>query len=846
MKHRNKIQTFSIIVTFAWLMGSQVLFSQSREVPTRKGWWNFNNTTNLLAPVSGYGLPLQLVGNQTLVNGPETGDYAARIGVGSHYRMEHQISPNGGGTAVNTYTLQIDFKVESLGLWHCFFQTNPTNSNDGDCFINPSGNIGVAATTYSPSAIRADEWYRLVVSVDNGSSFTYYLDGMQINAAAVQEIDGRFSLDTFLLMFADEDGEDNDILVSEISIWDLALTSLQVETLGGFWHPIPNVDLLINKPFLQAMTQQSVIVCWHDTLANLSRVEYGLTQSLGNQQDGTSEMVVFPYRYHNVQLNELQAGTKYYYRLVSGSGTSDLYSFTTLPDDQYQGHIRFLLFSDSQSDSAATGFIVRSAKQKVEELYGNDPDDAINLIMHCGDIVGDGGNISAWTTEFFRPFSGLSGNIPFMSVAGNHEGEHYNYYTYMKYDAFSAFPSTHPLFEKLWTYHMPRILFVGMNSNMMYSYGNEQIQWLDQTLALAESDQEIDFVFCFLHHPPVSELWGEGNTSYVSDEVIPVLQKYTKVQQLSYGHTHAYERGVMESKAEFPEADFRISCVGSGGGNRDRWGEYTNFDYPQIHTAIDHYFYIIYDFDLSSGSFEGTMFDLGNSNNPPTYQPADTWHRRLNQEKPGTPEMLETSYTTQGNAVLHASAFEGSDEVMSSRFQISTDPLDFSAPLFDQTRHWQDIYGVDAQYHAVDLNAGIDLSQVIVTQANLEIDKNYYARIRYRDQNLRWSYWSTPLSFVFTGAQATGELKPHNMLLFNVPNPVDEMAQLTFEVEKTQHITLEISDIHGSLIAVPAKGIYVAGKHSLPFNAACLAEGMYIMKLSTATGTRYHKMQVNH
>jgi acid phosphatase type 7 len=808
--------------------------------PTRKGWWNFNDTLNPRVPVTGYGLPLELVGSHAIADGPVESDYAVSIGPGSYYRMDHQIAANGGGNYVNEYTLQIDFKVETLGQWYCFFQTSPDNSNDGDCFINPSGNIGVAATGYTPDVIYSGQWYRLVISVDNGTSYTYYLDGVPVLNATIQDVDGRFALDPILLMFADENVEDNTIIVSEIAIWDQPLAADDVASLGGFDHTTPpGITQFICYPFLQSMTSNSVIINWHDTLADFSRVSYGKTPDLGNVATGSSEIVTSPFRWHTVKLNFLEQATKYYYRLESGSGNSAVYSFTTLPDDYYQGHIRFLLLSDSQSDSAATGFIIRSARDKIHELYGpGDPDDYINLIMHCGDITGSGPTISGWTDEFFRPFAPLSANIPFMSVVGNHEGESMNYYTYVKYDDFSAFPADDPLFEKLWTYRMPRTLFVGVNTNVTDTYGSTILNWLDGVLNDAESDPSIDFVFCFMHHPPVSEIWGEGNTSFVNDLVLPVLQKYSKVQQLSYGHTHAYERGVIQTLAPVNKGDFRIACVGSGGGWRDRWGEYTNYDYPQIHIAIDHYFYIIFDIDLGDASYEANLYDLGNVDLPATNQLLDEWHHRLNQPKPDQPLALDPETMQDGRIILKAGPFSGLDQLMSSRFELTGTSGQYETPLLDKTTDWQDIYGTDSQFRPVDLNAGKDLTRQEVPTILLEVGKNYYFRVRYRDRNLKWSDWSEEKSFKYTGTQGVKPVDDNTEGSLRIyPNPFRESTVIHFGLERSQQVRIEIRDLDGKVVAVPADGFYIKNSYEIPVKLAGISSGIYFCTMITESDT---------
>ena len=837
---RLSVKTVLLFVIMAY---SLMVSGQTDQTLERVGWWKFDDVNNPLLPEPGYGLPLELVGTHQLVAGHSETDFAAKIGVGSHYRMTHGISANGGGSFVNEFTLQIDFMVESLDIWHCFFQTYPENTNDGDCFINPSGNIGVAATGYSGVAVKINEWYRLVITVDNGSFYRYYLDGELITQGAVQDIDGRFSLDPVLLMFADEDGEDNLINVSEIGIWDIPLNEQEVTELGGFSHPVPQHPQLIGYPFLQSMTKNSVYVCWHDTLQNITSVEYGITPSLGFGAEGYSEMITSPYRWHSVQLTGLTPGTRYFYRIVTGSLTSAVFSFKTLPDDDFNNHVRFLLFSDSQEDSAATGRIIRSAKAKVQELYGPDITESINLIMHAGDIVSDGSNISQWTDQFFRPFAPLSANIPFMSVAGNHELEHFNYYEYVKYDEFSAFPSTHPLFEKVWTYTLPRILMIGLNSNLIYQYGDVQKQWLDETLALAENDKSIDFVFCFLHHPPVSELWGEGITAWVSEDVLGVLKKYSKVQQLSYGHTHAYEMGVVESGAENADGDFRISCVGGGGGYRDRWGEYTNNDYPEINMALDHYFYVLFDINLAEKSYTGQMFDLGNIDVPVNNQVSDTWHRILDQVKPDQPTVTAPTYSGNGQLVLHASPFSGIDELMTSQFQITGTAGNYSTTVFSKSTDWRNVYGVDAEFTPVDLNAGVDLTSLMIPPGILTTGNTYYFRARYRDQNLKWSEWSDELSFVANNAQGIDNDLRGGIFNFHVsPNPFKTSLSIDCELDVPEKVTVELLSVQGKTLQSLIKNPISCGHQTFTLNTTNLNEGIYYVRVSATDGTETQKV----
>ncbi len=225
------------------LLAVSFVVSAYAQAPARKGWWKFDDATNLLKAEPGFGSDLELVGSHQAIAGPVAGNGAVKIGIGSHYKMMHGIAANGGGSYVNEFSVQIDFRVASIGSWYTFFQTDPTNSSDGDCFINTSGKIGVGATGYSAYAISANEWYRLVISVNNGTHYRYYLDGQLLSDATAQDIDGRFALDSVLLLFGDNDGDDGEIDVAEVAIWDIPLTTYQIQSLGGFNHQLPKDPL---------------------------------------------------------------------------------------------------------------------------------------------------------------------------------------------------------------------------------------------------------------------------------------------------------------------------------------------------------------------------------------------------------------------------------------------------------------------------------------------------------------------------------------------------------------------------------------------------------------------------
>jgi len=168
--------------------------------------------------------------------GVDETDGAVLIEPGSYFICRHGIAPNGGGTLVNEWTLLIDFYYVSAG-WKAFYQVDPTNSNDGESFINPSGHIGVGATGYAGPVVGPGIWYRLVISVDNGSHYRYYINGDLLREGNPQRIDARFALTDKILLFADENNEDNAISVSRVAIWERALSAAEVKALGYAGNP---------------------------------------------------------------------------------------------------------------------------------------------------------------------------------------------------------------------------------------------------------------------------------------------------------------------------------------------------------------------------------------------------------------------------------------------------------------------------------------------------------------------------------------------------------------------------------------------------------------------------------
>jgi hypothetical protein len=233
----------SLVLRFSFLLCAFLLTTSNyAQMPT--AWYLFDDGTNLLAPVPGYGTDLVLTGTHTAIAGPSVGNGAISIGAGSYYTLTHGIAPNGGGTKVNRYTLMFDFRVaQALGMWHNFFQTDPVvTANDGEYFIrSTTGALGTLAIGYTtPFVVSDNTWYRLVLAVENGVSFKAYIDGQLVFDHTTMPVDdARYSLASVLHIFGDDDGDDGLIDIAEFAIWDAPLSASEVAAFGGVGTVLP-------------------------------------------------------------------------------------------------------------------------------------------------------------------------------------------------------------------------------------------------------------------------------------------------------------------------------------------------------------------------------------------------------------------------------------------------------------------------------------------------------------------------------------------------------------------------------------------------------------------------------
>jgi hypothetical protein len=332
----------------------------------------------------------------------------------------------------------------------------------------------------------------------------------------------------------------------------------------------------------------------------------------------------------------------------------------------------------------------------------------------------------------------------------------------------------------------------------------------------------------FFHHPPISELWVVGGTDYVRNRLLPVMEKYSKVQEIHYGHTHGYERGTATS--EITNGDIRMICTGGGGGGLDPWATGENKDYNDIHICISNYFFQLLEIDIANHSYLNSVYSLGTLSKPKNAEVIDSWYKVLNQTGPETPTIATISQTPDC-IEFESSLFSGIDSLMSVRFQVLDSTL-ISPVIIDSTVNWINIYGIDQNAVPVDLNQHINLYQNRINKSQLSNAKDYFLRVRYRDQNLKWSNWSTPVHFKPVGIEENTGPGQGYLLDQNYPNPFHLNTTITYTIPKKGDVCFRIYDINNRLVDEIKEGEKVSGTYHFDYNAENLNGETYIYELN--------------
>ena len=607
------------------------------------------------------------------------------------------------------------------------------------------------------------------------------------------------------------------------------------------------------NPYLQTPTPASVYISWHSNDTTFTKVRYGLSGSNLDQVKTGSCQNISGKHWHTVKLSGLTPDTRYYYRCISGTDSSAVYPFRSEPLPGTAGrHIRFVIFGDSRYNDtieSILGQLCQNVQQTLQTKYGTTWYDSVNLVMHTGDIVWTGRDILRFQTEYFTKIANLSCSLPFMVAIGNHEHESAFYFDYMKYEDFtdSAVALT-PYNERFYSFEIAGCKFVVLNSNEKIIGAPTQKTWLNKVLTESDADPAINLVFTFAHHPWHTEIWTEGNNDSVDISFYREFVKFYKMVQYSYGHAHDFEMGAIvdTNSGNTVPHDFRTVLAGGGGAELTRYFSGSH-DYPEIQETVDDYNYVIIDINVDDKSYVAETYTMGKPEHP-LHQVLANWHFRMNQAAPQKP--VANQVTSTSPVVLSATPMIGADSCMSSWFEVTYTQGNYGKPVLSKLRDRQDIFENTGSpnFFPINKNAGIVLTSLEVPDSILTAGTNYWYRIKYRDDNLKWSPWSDEVVFHYVGINDLNFSSDDFNLSQNSPNPFSASTVIGYQLRTRAFVTIKVLNAFGSEIASLVNEEKQPGEYTEHFtlNHDRYPSGVYIVQMKCDSFIQTRKMVIKY
>lgn len=232
------------------------------QAATLAGLWEFNDPTNIGKATVGANLTVAGAApahSASLSDGSTSlGGVVTTVGGAANYlKVAHGMAANGGGSYVNEWSVLFDVfsPAASRGSWRSLFQTNTSNSNDGDYFIrNNNDTMGTASGSdglgYTSTAVSETVWTRIVITFNLGTTnpedgIKTYINGNLFHTHADLALNGRYALDPSLLFFADNDGENASLNVGTVALFNGALGAGEVSSLGGVLTAVPEPSAVL-------------------------------------------------------------------------------------------------------------------------------------------------------------------------------------------------------------------------------------------------------------------------------------------------------------------------------------------------------------------------------------------------------------------------------------------------------------------------------------------------------------------------------------------------------------------------------------------------------------------------
>lgn len=300
-------------------------------------------------------------------------------------------------------------------------------------------------------------------------------------------------------------------------IISILILMLFYQSIIGNFNTSNNAILIVKKPIIiigpyyQNTGKNLTLIIWQtNSQTSVNSVCYGSSIACENKVYKN-----FTTDFHQIKITNLTPSSKYYYKVISDTIESDIFTFHTISGENET--IRFIVYGDSRGvwDSW------NNASRVAESIEKEHP----NFVLHTGDLVRDG-KISEQWIDFFSISTFIHNSTLYPSI-GNHE-----YYSnlYSKYFITSK--------HRYWySFNYGPAHFISLDSNIINSINIFQLIWLIKDLKF--NNQPV--IIVFFHHPMYSS--GNHGSSFYLRILWEFIFRFYNVDMVFNGHDHCYERG---------------------------------------------------------------------------------------------------------------------------------------------------------------------------------------------------------------------------------------------------------------------------------------------------------------
>jgi predicted phosphodiesterase len=277
---------------------------------------------------------------------------------------------------------------------------------------------------------------------------------------------------------------------------------------------------------LQNVSKTAITIAWETDCLVVPYVNYGATASYGSQAKGIciSHNSVYTCK---VRITGLSPQTTYHFSALNGATVGADGTFTTAPNDETP--FTFAVWGDSQQ--VARRLNEGAWRPECTTAIYTDMVANADIAVSVGDIVDASGY--SYYTDTFRTYTCnvLGKQKPFFVAFGNHDEP----FTSIVHKAVQNSGMNSSSFN----YGNAHFTCISYSD---YADGTLPLAWIEQDLA-SDDAQNATWRFFFIHVPPYCERWFDGSL-IMQQYLVPLLNQYN-VQICFSGHTHEYERGML-------------------------------------------------------------------------------------------------------------------------------------------------------------------------------------------------------------------------------------------------------------------------------------------------------------